>query len=160
FCSVDPKHPANARVVDLGLAPRDAQGRVHFVTDFLVLRPVDPARGSGTMFYDVPNRGGLVALGQINEAPFNNDPSTLVDAGNGFLMRQGLTLVWSAWSFDIEPIQNDRRLVFAPPVAMEHGKTITGRVAYEIIVDKPVDTAAFAGMRAIAYRPAIANDPK
>lgn len=158
YFSVDPRHRANARIVDLDKAPRDARGRVLFVADFLMLRPVDPARGSGTLFYDVPNRGGLVALGQLNEAAFNNNPSTVADAGNGFLLRQGMTLLWSAWAFDVEPAAGDPRLIFAAPVASEKGKAITGRVAYEIIVDQPAETANFAGARAVAYRPALTDD--
>ena len=160
YFSIDPNLRANARIVDLAKAPRDGRGHVLFAADFLMLRPVDPARGSGTLFYDVPNRGGLVALGQLNEANFNNDPSTVADAGNGFLLRQGMTLLWSAWASDVEPMAGDPRLIFAAPIASEKGKPITGKVAYEIIVDKEADTANFAGFRAIAYRPAIPDDPR
>ena len=41
--AVDPKSPDVAGVVDLDKAPRDAAGLVHFATDLLILKPVDPS---------------------------------------------------------------------------------------------------------------------
>src|SRR4051812_41493167 len=45
--ALDPKHPGNRRIVDLELAPRNADGRVEFEADFYLLAPKDPARGNG-----------------------------------------------------------------------------------------------------------------
>src|SRR5262245_41816940 len=42
--AVDPADPHNAVIVDVGLAPRNADGRVEFATDVVILRPVDPAK--------------------------------------------------------------------------------------------------------------------
>src|SRR5580693_4258757 len=95
--SLDPNAAANQRIVDLKLAPRDASGRVTFERSFILLRPVK-AR-STTLVYDVNNRGGIAILGQMDGAsPANNDPTTLADAGDGFLMRHGFTLLFSAWT--------------------------------------------------------------
>src|SRR5262245_41084526 len=44
--AVDPLHPANNRIVDLALAPRNAHGLVAFAADFSIVMPVDPARGN------------------------------------------------------------------------------------------------------------------
>src|SRR5690349_7914847 len=41
FLEVDPAHPANVRVVDLALAPRNEREKVEFWTDFFLLKPVD-----------------------------------------------------------------------------------------------------------------------
>src|SRR5712692_10161858 len=102
FFALDPNAAANAPIADLKLAPRNDRGLVIFSADFLVLRPVDSARGNGTLLYEVNNRGNIAMLGQLNEAPFSrNDPTTCVDAGNGFLFRQGFTLVWSGWAADV-----------------------------------------------------------
>jgi hypothetical protein len=107
---VDAAHPLNANIVDLDKAPTDAAGRVAYACDFYLLRPVDPRRGNRRIFYDVPNRGGKVALHTLNDAPRDldrtgriacNDPTALADAGNGFLMRQGYTIVWSGWQGDV-----------------------------------------------------------
>ena len=42
--AVDPVRPANARIVDLDRAERDADGKVRFSGDATFLVPVDPAR--------------------------------------------------------------------------------------------------------------------
>src|SRR5579883_725161 len=44
YFTVEANAPENQPIVDIKLAPRDAQGRVHFTTDFILLKPVDPAR--------------------------------------------------------------------------------------------------------------------
>ena len=58
---VDPDDPANQRVTDLQLAPRNADGMVEVITDFFLLKPVDPARGNRRIPYDVNRRGGFRA---------------------------------------------------------------------------------------------------
>ncbi|MCA3254906.1 MAG: hypothetical protein INF91_04720, partial [Alphaproteobacteria bacterium] len=152
WIALDPALPANARIVDLKLAPRDARGRVLFATDFLLLRPADPKKRNGALFYDVNNRGGIAALGQINgAAPAQNDPTTLADTGNGFFFRRGYTLLWSGWTWDVQPKGRPNALAMKPPVATERGKPITGRVAYEIIVDAPAETAGYVGQLGLPY---------
>src|ERR1700719_140643 len=54
---LDPDAPAHAGIVDLDKAPRNAKGLVEYATDFDILRPKDPLRGSAILVYDVPNRG-------------------------------------------------------------------------------------------------------
>ncbi len=157
--SLDPKAPANAEIRDLASAPRDAKGKVGFSADFLMLRPVDPAKGNGALLYEVNNRGNIAMLGQLDEASkHNNDPAHKEDAGNGFLFDQGFTLLWSAWAWDVDA-PGDNRLVLHPPVATDHGKPITGKVAYEIIVDAPAETARFTGIDGIPYPFAKAGAP-
>ena len=58
----------NQPVVDIKLAPRDGQGRVHFATDFMVMRPLDPTRGNGRVLYEVPNRGNVGVLSFFNSS--------------------------------------------------------------------------------------------
>jgi hypothetical protein len=99
--AVDPDLALHARVCDLDRAPRDAGGRVPFSGDFYLLRPVDPARGNGSLLLDVPNRGRKVALGILNSAVRAPDPSTSEDFGNGFLMRHGWTVAWIGWQPDV-----------------------------------------------------------
>lgn len=72
--SVDPNHPANARIVDLKRAPLDAGGRVTFAGDFILLKPVELAKGNHRLLYDVNNRGGLPILSRLNRAEGSNDP--------------------------------------------------------------------------------------
>ena len=136
--AVDPAHPRNRAVVDLNLAPRNAAGKVEFAADVFILKPKDPARGNGAILYDVNNRGNKLALGFFNDARGSNDPSTVADAGNGFLFRRGYTVVWCGWIGELLP--GGGRLLLAPPVATDDGKPIEGMVRFEMVTDKPADS--------------------
>jgi hypothetical protein len=149
--ALDPKLAANAAIRDLAAAPTDAAGKVEFSTDFFMMRPVEAARGDGTLLYEVSNRGGVGMLAQLDEAPGSLDPSSVADAGNGYLFKQGFTLLWSAWEWDVAAKPGEKRFVLKPPVATDHGKTITGKVAYEVIVDAPAKSAGFAGIGGLPY---------
>ena len=159
FFALDPNAAANAPVTDLKLAPRDARGLVEFSAEFLVLRPKVAARGNGTLLYEVNNRGNIAILHQLHEASFSNDPATVADAGNGFLFRRGVTLAWSAWASDVATRPGDNRLVLRAPIATKDGAPITGKVAYELIVDAPRATARFTGLLGTAYPVANDGDP-
>lgn len=54
---LDPAEPGNAVITDIAMAPRNARGQIEYSATFAIARPVDPARASGVLFYDVPNRG-------------------------------------------------------------------------------------------------------
>jgi hypothetical protein len=151
FFALYPDAAANGPIADLKLAPRNDRGLVEFSAEFLVLRPADVARRNGTLLYEVNNRGNIGIFYQLNEAPSNNDPATTADAGNGFLLRNGFTLVWSAWASDVAATPGDKRLVLRPPIATKDGMPITGKVAYELIVDAPRATARFTGNLGTAY---------
>jgi hypothetical protein len=131
---VDPAHAANARIVDLALAPRNARGKVEFRSDFFLLKPEDPARGNRRLFYDVNNRGNKLALGAFNDAG-GNDPRSLADAGNGYLLREGYSVLWCGWNGDVLP--GGGRLLIGLPIAKDGERAITGKVHAEITVDAP-----------------------
>jgi hypothetical protein len=140
--AVDPGNPRNAPIVDLKLAPRDIRGRVGFAGDFVLLKPVDLAKGNHRLLYDVNNRGNLGILARLNRGEGTNDPSTAAHGGNGFLMRQGYTILWSAWNWDVLP--GNGRLQIELPIATDAGKTITGTVVAEIVTDERTDVRPFA----------------
>jgi hypothetical protein len=160
YYALDPKAAANAAIVDLKKAPRDKQGRVLFSSEFVLLRPTGAQ--PTTLLYDVNNRGNIAILGQVNgRSPANNDPTTAADAGDGFLMRHGFSLLFSAWTWDVAPTvpaagAAPRPLVFAPPVA----KGVKGKVQNEFTVNAPTDIVTYAGMRGLTYEPATPNDPR
>ena len=103
---VDPNDPKNALIVDINLAPRNSRGMVEYSTPVVILRPVNRRAATTGFFLDVNNRGELIALNQFNDAPPSNDPTTAADAGNGFLMRQGYTIVWSGWDITAPTTEN------------------------------------------------------
>lgn len=140
--SIDPASPANAAVVDLKLAPFDLRGRVVFSGDFVLLKPVDLAKGNHRLLYDVNNRGNLGILARLNRGEGTNDPRTAAHAGNGFLMRRGYSILWSGWNWDVLP--GDGRLQIELPIATDGGRTITGTVVAEIVVDQRAEVQPFA----------------
>ena len=134
YGEVDPKNRLNKVIINLDKAPQNRRGRVEYWSDFCILKPVDMARGNRKIFYDAPNRGSKRIVSFLNDAPASNDPSTLEDAGNGFLMRQGYTIVWCGWQGDLIPQAN--WLVMGVPVATNGGKEIARRARTEIVVEK------------------------
>ena len=99
---VDPSHARNRAVVDLELAPRNSSGAVEFSSDFAVLQPVNVDRGNRRILFDVVNRGRKTAL-TFNSAPMATDHMAPLQAGNGYLMRRGYTVVWGGWQSDVPP---------------------------------------------------------
>jgi hypothetical protein len=129
--ALDPADPRNAVIADIALAPRNAAGRVEAVADVVILRPADPARGSGTLLLDVPNRGRKLAPQLFDDArqPGANNAEVPEDAGIGFLHGRGTTTVWVGWQADI-PSQ-PRQLALAAPVL----RGVTGPVREEFVFD-------------------------
>ena len=123
--SVDPLHPANETIADLKLAPRNEQGQVEFSADFRILRPEDAVKGNRRLLLDVLNRGKALALRNINSAP-DIAPDAPLDPGNGFLMREGYTLVWCGWQHDVPDSPGLLRI--RAPEAMEDGEPVSGKI--------------------------------
>src|SRR5689334_13693690 len=99
---LDPNDPANKGIVDLDKAPRNTAGKVEYETDIDILRPADPAKGNGTILFEVTNRGRKFLLPWIQDAvPVAagaiNDPKTAAHAGDGYAFRAGYTIVWNGW---------------------------------------------------------------
>ena len=119
FFAVDPANLHNRQIVDLDKAPRNAQGEVEFSADLYLLKPKDMAKGNQAVLFEVSNRGGRGILSIVNgrEGEF----------GDGFLMRQGYTVAWVGWQFDLS--EQPGRLRLSAPVAHDAGgKEIHGLV--------------------------------
>ena len=132
--TLDPGAPGNAGIVDLDRAARNAQGLVEYATDIDILRPKDSARGSGILVYDVPNRGSKRIFTLLDDvAPAdparNNDPRSREDAGLGFLLGRGHSLVWSGWDPGAPRANNNLGGDF--PAVIEGGRPVTGRIRDE-----------------------------
>jgi alpha/beta hydrolase family protein len=138
YFTVDPDHPDNRSIVDLTRAPRDATGKVAFWSDFCLLSPVDPTRGNRRLIYAVNNRGNKLMLQYLNDADSGNNLTSLADAGNGFLMRRGYSILWSGWNGDVLP--GNGRLTADFPIAREGDKPIEGKVYIQLFTDHPVST--------------------
>jgi hypothetical protein len=151
---LDPDDKANARIVDLKYAPRDGDGLVEFSTEFVLTRPVVPS--DVTLVYDVSNRGHpIFDIFNTVLAPSKAGPYADV----GFMQRRGFMVLASAWQWDVKPgSKDDHSLIFTPPIARDHGRTITGPVINDFSVETPGETANFVGIDGRAYAPAVTDD--
>lgn len=93
--AIDPNAPANAAIVDLKLAPRNAKGLVEFTADIHILKPRDLTKSNGTILFEVSNRGGMSLLRTFNLSTAGEE------FGDGFLLKAGYTLVWVGWQYDV-----------------------------------------------------------
>jgi hypothetical protein len=120
--AVDPHHPRNAGIADLKLAPRDARGLVHCATDFRMLKPVALHHGNQRLLLDIVNRGNPTVLTNFNSAVGRMEP------GNGFLMRQGYTVLWVGWQDDV-PATSGLIRINVPEAVDAGGQPISGKIA-------------------------------
>jgi Alpha/beta hydrolase domain len=126
--AVEPDHPGNAGITDLQLAPRDAHGLVHCSADFRMLQPAAPQHGSQRLLLDIVNRGNPTALTNFNSAVGRLDP------GNGFLLRQGYTVVWCGWQDDV-PEADGLIRIRVPEAVDTAGQPIAGQIAVTFQLD-------------------------
>ena len=173
--AVQPDHPRNRAIVDLQLAkqgrlradlssivdgrmaevlgkdPRNEKGEVQFAGDFILLKPVDLSRGNHRLLYDVNNRGNLLMLSYYNNAAGSNRPATEQHAGNGWLMRQGYSLLWSAWNWDVAKVDQSPLRINLPVVVKQDGSPMTSLVNSELAVQSrdgvTVEWTAWGGSR-------------
>src|SRR4051794_23783689 len=148
--ALDPTLPRNGQIVDLTLAPRNARGEVEATADFYMLKPVDPRKGNGRLFYEVGNRGGKAMIVTFQKAVGSPDPVTDAEFGDGSLMRQGFTLLWMGWQWDVPVRPGVMRMDM--PIASEQGRPITGLVRGNFILNERAPAAALADRNHLAYQ--------
>lgn len=158
YFAIDPRNSANQIIADVDKAPRNAAGKVEFSSDFYLIRPVDPARGNGTVLYEVSNRGGKGMVGFFNFGGGGVDPQTAAHFGDGFLLEQGFTLLWVGWQFDV-PLRDGLVRVHAPIAKEADGRAITGLVRSDFVVIERATEASLADRGHQAYPVSDRNDP-
>jgi hypothetical protein len=132
---VNPDNLHNKLIVDLDKAPRNAQGEVEFSADLYLLKPKDMNKGNGSVLFEVSNRGGKGILHLVN----GFSPSTPEgEYGDGFLMREGYTVAWVGWEFDV-PEESDRLKLLAPVIHDAGEKDIRGLVRSDFTPAQKVD---------------------
>src|ERR1700761_3921925 len=127
---LDPKDPKNATIVDLALAPVDANGLVDYSMDYYILKPSDLSKGNHKVFFELVNRGNK-QYGPLNLSGGGNDPTTAADAGTAWLQNQGYTIVWGGWEPTVSRANNSMGITVPVPKNSD-GSSITGKV-YEYI---------------------------
>ncbi len=143
--TLDPQDSKNASIVDLKLAPRNAQGRVAFAADVAILRPAIAARANGVVILDVVNRGRHTILEYLNRGNRTAAVGAAEFIGDDFLLKQGVTLVWLGWQQDLPADAGLLRL--AGPLI----DGVKGRVYGEFAVPARVRDVALGDRTSIPY---------
>ena len=153
--ALDPKLALNKSIVDLDLAPKNAQGEVEFTADFFMLKPVDPKKGNHRLFYEVGNRGNKSMLRYFQKAKNSKEPASAEEIGDGALMNQGWTLLWMGWQWDVPPGQMRMDM----PIATDHGNKITGLVRGDFVPNDHSPTQSLTDRNHFAYPIDDENSP-
>jgi hypothetical protein len=120
YGELNPYDPANEVITDLKLAPRNANGKVEYVSVFELTKPIDMTKASGLLWYDLVNRGTPVTLG----------------AGAIRPPAYGHVHLVSGWQGDL--VQTDKNVTVQVPVARNpDGSPITGVVLSRLADVKP-----------------------
>jgi hypothetical protein len=113
FGELDPKNPLNAIITDIQLAPRNSRGKVEYVATFTLVKPSDVAKASGTLLYEVANRGN-------SPLAFPGYPiQDSLNAGDAILL--------SGWQGDVAPAAG-MESIQVPVARNPGGESITGPV--------------------------------
>ena len=152
--SVDPLHERNRAITDLDLAPRNPAGLVEFSADFAMLQPVNIDRGNRRILFDVVNRGRKTAL-SLNSVATATDPTSPLEAGNGYLMRRGYTVVWGGWQADVPPTPG--LIGMHAPEAIGPQGPLTGRIMCQFQCNEPTQVFLLADRQ---HLPNPAADPE
>jgi len=122
YFAVKPENIHNRQIVDLDKAPRNAQGEVEFSADLYLYKPKDMARGNNAVLFEVSNRGGRGILRLVDGGGSGD-----AEIGDGFLLREGYTIAWVGWQFDLDD-QGEKVRLRAPIAQDAGGKEIRGLV--------------------------------
>jgi len=136
--AISPANSHNSVIVDIERAPRNVEGLVEATADVEILRPTVAANGNRRLLYDVVNRGNKIALAMFNDSAAGNDPVKAADAGSGFLMNRGYTVVWSGWQGNLNA--GGGRKVISLPIVPD----VTGLSREEFIFDHMTNPAVEA----------------
>jgi hypothetical protein len=130
YGEVDPDDPRNVVITDLKLAPRNARGKVEYSMDIFILKPIDVKKGNHKVFLDFNNRGEM-RVAALNDTALSNNPTKAADAGTGYIMNLGYSVVGNGWDFGAS--KDDYGMTISVPVAKNpDGTSITGP-SYEYI---------------------------
>ena len=141
---IDPANKRNQVIADLGKAPKNAAGKIEMSADLVILKPRDASKGNGIAIFDIVNRGNGVVLPNFDGPPGKTPES---EAGDGFLLNRGYTIVQVGWEFDA---RREGAIKIDVPGAMG----VTGLVRGTFIVDSRSDKATVGDL--VGYMP---SDP-
>ena len=130
--AVDPNEKDLPFVCDLEFAPRNADGLVEFRAVIDLVKPVDMNKSNRKLLFDFSNRGGRGAFTRLNDG--GGDYTKAGAAGNGFLNKEGYTVVTAGWQGDL--VYTGSNVVAFVPEARQNGQPLRGKVRQEFISDR------------------------
>jgi hypothetical protein len=136
--AIDPSSVGLPYICDFDLAPRNPEGLVEFSGTLDIVKPVELGRGNRRVLYEFSNRGNRSAITGFNYGR-GADMSVPAYAGDGFLMRQGYTVIWSGWQGDL--IDRGTNVVANLPFALVNGRPVRGKVRQEFSAIAPSITS-------------------
>ena len=158
YFSVAVANPHNRRIVDIANAVNLKDGEVEFSADFIAVRPKEPQRGNGSLLVEIPNRGRSRIISLVDGGNWD----LADDAGDGWLLRNGFTIVSLGWQWDA---QGPGALKLHVPMAKENGKTITGLLRGDLTPSRqmeeiPLGHVITGSIGGSEYPVANPNDPR
>lgn len=136
YFAVDSANIHNRQIVDLDKADRNTKGEVEFYADLYLIKPKDMNKGNGAVLFEVSNRGGRGIDRLVNGASASDS------TGDGFLMRQGYTIAWVGWEFDVADRNangNENLKLYAPVAHDPGGKEIRGLARADFTLARKVE---------------------
>ena len=126
FGELSARDPLNGIIQDIELG-KDADGKVRYVASWVLTLPVDPAKISGLMWHDVPNRGSPLTIvvaernfGDVGLASAWQGDNSAINAANGTAVRP-------------TELVGGRHFVQVPVAKNRDGSAVTGLVFGRIV---------------------------
>ncbi|MEM6536797.1 MAG: alpha/beta hydrolase domain-containing protein [Pseudomonadota bacterium] len=173
----DPTSDANKNITDIDKAPLNDRGMIEARSNIYVLQAVDPEQRANVAIFEIVNRGNKTLFNKLNRwvpgrehieqtmrggkrggIPLEvgcmpHDPKSLDEFGDGWLMRNGFTIIWVGWEGDILP--SEHQMYFEAPIA----KGVSGIVRNLALVTTPTKMIALGQWGHRPYAAANPDDP-
>jgi hypothetical protein len=158
FFSVSVTNPHNRSIVDLDKAVNLNHGAVEFSADFMALHPKNSGKSNGSLLLEIPNRGRGRIVGLID----GGDWDAAKDAGDGWLLCNGYSVVSLGWQWDAT---GEDALRLYAPIAKENGETIRGLLRGDLMPSKvmeeiPLGHIIIGSIGGSEYPAADVDDPR
>jgi hypothetical protein len=135
FFEIDPAAPENLIITDIIYTPRNNRGLVEFAADFELLRPLNKDDSNSVLIADILNRGSRRAIRYFNFASNYDSSEGPSNLGDGFLMRNGYSVLSVGWQFDVP---NDVSLLrsYLPVIDLSEEQVTEGMVRSDFSVSQ------------------------
>lgn len=104
--AIDPRSVSARDIADIRHAPRDSHGLVEYSGPFVIIRPVDAARGNHATLIEVANRGRTEMDGSFFETEDGLDlmsPDGVKALSDPTFFKLGYSLAWVGWQARLGP---------------------------------------------------------